>query len=77
MHDPRHKNYIETDIAKDDDGELMGDRTHEFYEDIMRTRNNRYNQKYDQIHNQIFDELTQTAKPLDETISNVFREVIC
>ena len=77
LHDPRHKNYIETDIAKDDDGELMGDRTHEFYEDIMRTRNNRYNQKYDQIHNQIFDELTQTSKPLDETISNVFREVIC
>lgn len=77
LRDPRHKNYIETDIAKDDDGELMGDRTHEFYEDIMRTRNNRYNQKYDQIHNQIFDESTQTAKPLDETIFNVFREVIC
>ena len=61
LHDPRHKNYIETDIAKDDDGELMGDRTHEFYEDIMRIRNNRYNQKYDQIHNQIYDELKQKA----------------
>ena len=76
LHDPRHKNYIETDIVKDDDGELMGDRAHEFYEDIMRTRNDRYNQKYDQVHNQIFDEPTQTSKPLDETVFNMFREVI-
>ena len=75
-HDPRHKNYIETDIVKDDDGELMGDRPHEFYEDIMRTRNDRYNQKYDQVHNQIFDELTQTSKPLDETVFNMFRDAI-
>ena len=75
-HDSRHKNYIELDIVKDDDGEYMGDRVHEFYEDIMRTRLYRYNQKYDQIHNQIFDELTQTSKPLDETVFKMFRETL-
>ena len=77
LYDPRHKNYIELSLAKDDDDEYMGDRTHEFYEDIMRKRNNRYNQKYDQSHNQIFHTSTETTGPLDETIYNAFREVIC
>jgi hypothetical protein len=78
LHDPRHKNYIELSLAKDDDGEDMGYRaSHEFYEDIMRKRNNRYNQKYDQSHNQIFHASTETTSPLDETIYNAFREVIC
>ncbi len=76
LHDPRHKNYIETVLSKNDDGEYMGDIPHPFYIDVMRKRISRYHQKYDQVHNQIFHESNNTTSPLDEVISNSFKCII-